>query len=256
MRQTLLRKTILAGAGLVAAVCLAGGAAHAQVVTMPAGTTFQVILETHLNTKESKAGDKFKARMVMPIFVNEQEVLPVGGTVEGTVVRVQEPGRVGSKAEMQLSPEKITLPNGDVLPLSATITGGTAGENTKVDSEEGTVQGSGKPKTATRSVLSGTSTGAILGAVVANQAGAGIGTGAIIGAGAVAAILLGRQIFRKGNDADLPAGSEITLQLNRALTFNPTMQEVAPAPPRNANEPGVRREDRRPELTRHPENER
>jgi hypothetical protein len=232
------------------AVLAMGLAANAQVVTLPAGTQLQVVLETYLNTKDSKSGDPFRARLVMPVFVYEQEVLPVGGIVEGTVARVQGPGRVAGKAEMQLRPEKITLPSGEVLPLSATITGGSAGENTTVDSQEGTIQGSGKDGMDVRGTAGGATTGAVLGAVVANESGASIGTGAAIGAGAVVAVVLLHQLFKKGHEAELPAGSEITLALNRPLSFNPTMQEVPPAAPRDAESPGTRREDRRPELTR------
>jgi hypothetical protein len=227
-------------------------AARAQVVTLPAGTTFQVVLETHLNTKDSKAGDKFKARMVMPVFLEEQEALPVGGLVEGTVVRVQGPGRVSGKAEMQLKPEKITLPSGDVMPLTAAITGGTAGENTTVKSgdEEGTIQGSGKKGPGVRSTGSAVATGTILGAVVESETTGGIGAGAAIGAGAVVAGILLHQIFKRGNDADLPAGSEITLELNRPLTYNPTMQEVPPKHDRDSEPSGLARQDERPQLTR------
>ena len=230
---------------------LSGLVAHAQVVTLPAGTTFQVVLETHLNTKDSKAGDKFKARMVMPVFLQEQEALPVGGLVEGTVVRVQGPGRVAGKAEMQLKPEKITLPSGDVLPLTAAITGGTAGENTKVKGgdEEGTIQASGKQGTSVRKAGEAVATGTVMGAVIQSQTNGGIGTGAAIGAGAVVAAVLLHQIFKKGNDADLPAGSEITLSLNRPLTFNPTMQEVPPKSKMDS-EAGLSRQDERPQLTR------
>jgi hypothetical protein len=185
----------------------------------------------------------------MPVFVDEQEVLPIGGIVEGTVVRVQEPGRISGKAEMQLRPEKITLPSGDVLPLSASITGGSAGANSAVDSEEGTISASGTEGMDVRGTAGGATTGAILGAVIADQSGASIGTGAAIGAGAIVAVALIRQLFKRGNDAELPAGSEISLQLNRPLSFNPTMQEVPPEPPRHA-EPGTSREDRRPELRR------
>jgi hypothetical protein len=227
-----------------------GATLKAQVVTLPAGTTLQVVLETYLNTKDSKSGDPFRSRLVMPVFVDEQEVLPIGGIVEGTVVRVQEPGRISGKAEMQLRPEKITLPNGEVLPLSASITGGSAGANSALDPEEGTISASGTDGMDVRGTAGGATTGAILGAVIADQSGASIGKGAAIGAGAIVAIAVLRQLFKRGHDAELPAGSEISLQLNRPLSFNPTMQEVPPAPPRNADSPGTRREDRRPELTR------
>ena len=245
-----MRKKCQRGVWVLTLLIAGAGLAEAQVVTLPAGTVIQVVLETHLNTKDAKAGDTFKSRLVMPIFVDEVEVLPVGGIIEGTVVRAQGPGRVSGKAEMQLRPDKITLPSGDEFPLSATITGGTAGENTKVDSSEGTVQSSGKPGMSTRDTIGGAATGAVMGAVVADQAGGSIGTGAAIGVGAMVAVAVLRQIFKRGNDADLPAGSEITLQLNRPITFNPTMQEVPPKPRMEAQPSGLSREDRRPELTR------
>ena len=232
------------------AVWLAGLAGEAQVVTLPAGTNLQIVLETHLNTKDSKSGDSFRSRLVYPVFIDQQEVLPIGGVVEGTVVRVQGPGRVSGKAEMQLRPEKITLPSGEVLPLTASITGGAAGENTKVDSKEGTIQASGKEGMDVRGTATGASTGAILGAIIADQGGASIGAGAAIGAGAIVAIAVLRQLFKRGNDAELPAGSEITLELNRPLSFNPTMQEVPPKQNQPSEPDGIRREDRRPELTR------
>lgn len=226
------------------AAWMAGTVAKAQVVTLPTGTTLQVVMETYLNTKESKNGDAFRSHLVMPVFVNEQEVLPIGAVVEGTVVRVQGPGRVAGKAEMQLRPEKLTLPNGETLTLTATITGGHAGENTKVDSEEGTIQASGKDGMNTRGVATTATTGAILGGIMAG------GQGAAIGAGAVGAIALLHQIFKRGKDAELPAGSEIVLELNRPLSFNPTMEEVPPEPKADSEEPQIPRSDRRPLLTR------
>jgi hypothetical protein len=221
---------------------VAGVAARAQVVTLTPGTALQVVLETYLNTNESKSGDPFRSHLVMPVFVDEEEVLPVGCVVEGTVVRVQGPGRVGGKAEMQLRPEKLTLPSGEVLELAATITGGQGADNTKVTGEEGTIQASGKEGINTRGVATTATTGAVLGTIMAG------GQGAAIGAGAVGAIALLHYIFKRGKDAELPAGSELVLELNRSLTFNPTMEEV---PPEQRPDPDIRpRLDRRPQLTR------
>jgi hypothetical protein len=217
----------------------------AQVVTLPAGTVLEVVMETHLNTKDAQSGDPFKARLVMPVFVENTQALPHGCLVEGTVVRVQGPGRVSGKAELQLRPEKITTPAGEVLPLSAAITGGKAGENTGVVGE-GTIQGSGKDGVKARSVATTATMGTIIGANL------GGGQGAAIGAGAAAAAVLLAQLFKRGKDADIPPGSELTLELNRDLTFNPTMQEV----PLERHEDGsvrMPRGERRPTLTREPE---
>lgn len=222
----------------------AGQAGKAEVVTLPAGTTIQVVLETHLNTKDSKSGDPFRSRLVMPVFINEEEVLPIGGVIEGTVVRVEGPGRIAGKAEMQLRPEKLTLPSGETLPLTAAVTGGHAGEDTKVDPEEGTIQASGKEGMNTRGVATTAATGAVLGGIM------GGGQGAAIGAGAVGAIALLHQLFKRGKDAELPAGSELILELNRPLSFNPTMEEVPPPRKPESDEPALPRSDRRPVLAR------
>jgi hypothetical protein len=153
---------------------------------------------------------------------------------------------------MQLRPEKVTLPNGDSMELAAAVTGGAGNENTKVDSDgEGTIQGSGKDGPSVRGTAGAISTGTIMGAVIGNQAGA-TGTGALIGAGAVAAAVLINQLFKRGNEAELPAGSELLLQLNRPLSFNPTMKEVAPEDVKEVPQSGrrLRVEERRPELSR------
>ena len=238
------RKSFGMGAVLAALLWAAGPQAGAQVVTLPAGTVLEVVLETHLNTKDARTGDPFKARLVMPVFVDNQQALTHDSLIEGTVTRVQQPGRVGGKAEIQLRPEKITTPSGDVLPLSAVITGGKAGENTDVQgNKEGTIQASGKDGMNKRGTLSQTAMGGIIGA---NMGG---GQGAAIGAGAGVAAALLMQLFKRGKDADIPPGSELTLELNNALTFNPSMKEVKP----EKKDDGtfvVPRSERRPTLTR------
>ena len=129
------------------------------------------------------------------------------------MLRLKQPGRVSGKAEMQLRPESLTFPDGTTVDLTATLTGAQAGDDTKVDSEEGTVKASGSEGMDTRGVITSGGTSAVIGGVM------GGGTGAIIGAGAVGAIALLSQLFKRGRDAELPPGTEITLELNRPLSF-------------------------------------
>ena len=195
--------------------------ARAESVTLPAGAQLHVVMETTLTTKGSKAGDSFRARLVIPMFVNEREALPVGTVIEGTLASLQAPGRVKGKAEMQLRPEKILLPDGRDFSLAATLTDAQTGDDLDVDSKEGTVSRSGKDGMDVKQTAGGAVMGAGLGTMV------GGGKGALIGAGAVGAIAVLRQVFKRGKDADLPAGSEIVLELNRPVAI-PLMEEVAP----------------------------
>lgn len=196
--------------------------ARAESVALPTGTQLHVVLETTLTTKGSKVGDPFRARLVIPVFANEREVLPVGTVIEGKLASLQAPGRVKGKAEMQLRPEKFILPDGRDFSLAATLKDAQTGDELDVDSKEGTVSRSGKDGMDVQKTAGGAVMGAGIGAMT------GGGKGALIGAGAVGAIAVLHQILKRGKDANLPAGSEVVLELNRPASI-PLMEEVAPS---------------------------
>ncbi|MBI4464564.1 MAG: TrbI/VirB10 family protein [Acidobacteria bacterium] len=214
-----MRSMILAVSSIAMAVAMA---AQAGTITLPAGTKLHVVLEKTLSTKETKAGDPFTSRLVMPVWVNQREVLPVGTMVEGSVVNLQGPGRVSGRAEMQLRPEKLIFPDGRDYTLAATLESAKTGDDTKVDPREGTVKAGGKDGINARKAAGGAAIGAIAGAAVHG------GTGAAMGAGAVGAIVLLHHLFKRGKDAVLPAGSELDLELTRPVSFS-DMQEVPPS---------------------------
>ncbi len=190
-------------------------------LTLPSGAKLQVVLETTLTTKTTKVGDPFRARLVVPVWANEHEILPVGTAVTGTVVGLKGAGRVKGRAEMQLRPEMIYLPDGRDISLGATLADAQTGGDEKLDPKEGTVKGGGKDGIDTRKTIAGAAVGAGIGAVTAG------GTGAAIGAGTAGAIALLHHVLKKGKDASLPAGTELVLEVTRSVSFS-DMQEVPP----------------------------
>ena len=204
---------------------------RAESITLPAGTKLHVVLETTLTTKASKEGDPFRARLVIPVFANEREALPTGTVIEGKVASLQTPGRVKGNAEMQLRPETIYLPDGRDFSLAATITDAQTGDELDVDPAEGTVSRSGKEGMSVGQTAQGAGMGAAIGGMTAG------GKGALIGAGAMVTVAVLRQIFKRGKDAEIPAGSEIVLELNRDIEI-PLMEEVPPSRSRRGN-PGA-----------------
>jgi len=214
-----MRSGMLSGLLAVLSAAIPG---RAESITLPVGTKLHVVLETTLTTKASKEGDPFRARLVIPVFANEREALPIGTVIEGKVASLQTPGRVKGQAEMQLRPETIYLPDGRDFDLAATITDAQTGDELDVDPAEGTVSRSGKEGMD----VGGTAQGAGMGAVIGGLTGGG--KGALIGAGAMATVAVLRQIFKRGKDAELPAGSEIVLELNRDIAI-PAMEEVPPS---------------------------
>lgn len=195
---------------------------RAGTLTLPAGTQLNVVLETTLSTKTTQAGDRFRARVVMPVWANQREILPVGTAVVGTVVNLKGPGRVKGRAEMQLRPDKILLPDGRDILLGASIESAKSDDDTKIEGKEGTVKAGGKDGINKRQAA----TGAVMGAAV-GLATAG-GTGAAIGAGAVGAIVLLHQVLKKGKDASLNAGTELVIETTRDVTFSDMLEVRTP----------------------------
>jgi len=193
--------------------------ARAESIVLPTGTKLHVVMETSLSTKTNKDGDPFRARLVIPVFANEREALPVGTVIKGTVASLQTPGRVKGNAEMQLRPQTFHLPDGRDFDLAATLSEARTGDELDVDPTEGTISRSGKEGMDVR----GTASGAGMGAAIGGMTGGG--KGALIGAGAMATVAVLRQILKRGRDAELPAGSEIVLELNREINI-PSMEEV------------------------------
>jgi hypothetical protein len=209
--------------GVLFAAAIGAPAVRAGTLTLPAGTQLSVILETTLSTKTTKAGDRFRARVVMPVWANQKEILPVGTAVVGTVVTLKGPGRVKGRAEMQLRPEKLLLPDGRDILLGASIESAKSDDDTKIVGKEGTVKAGGKEGINKRQAA----TGAVMGAAV-GLATAG-GTGAAIGAGAVGAIVLLHQVLKKGKDASLAAGTELVLETTRDVSFSDMLEDRTPA---------------------------
>ncbi|MBI2816918.1 MAG: hypothetical protein HYX72_08255 [Acidobacteria bacterium] len=204
-----------------AAVALLCTAARSGTITLPAGTQLHVVLETTLTTKTTKMGDPFRARLVVPVFANGLEALPMGTAVTGTVVSLKDPGRVKGRAEMQLRPDMIYLPDGRDISLGATVDSAKTDGDERIDRKEGTVKAGSKDGISAGKTAKGAAAGAGVGAI------AGGGAGAAIGAGAAGAIALIHHTLKKGKDASLPAGSELVLEITRPVSFS-DMQEVPP----------------------------
>lgn len=208
---------LLASAAIASLLCIV---AHAGTLTLPAGTQLQVVLETTLTTKTTKVGDPFRARLVVSVFDNGREALPIGTAVTGTVVSLTGPGRVKGRAEMQLQPEIIYLPDGRDISLGATVNSARTDGDERVDPKEGTVKGGGKDRMSAGKTIKGAAAGAGIGAI------AGGGTGAAIGAGAAGAIAVLHHTLKKGKDASLAAGSELVLEITRPVSFSDMQEET------------------------------
>jgi hypothetical protein len=179
---------------------------------VPAGTSLMVKLETTLATFSNKVGDPFQGKITQPVMANGQVMIPAGATVEGRVTKVSEPRRISGKPVIGILPEAIILPSGERFFLDATLVDTNLGRGTDVN-EEGQFKGSGRPERNDKlEIGGGTAGGMLIGGLIGG--GPGVVIGGVVGAGSTTVHWLS-----KTRSAVLPAGTELTLELNRPLTM-------------------------------------
>jgi hypothetical protein len=179
---------------------------------VPAGTALMVKLETTLATFSNKPGDPFHGRLTQAVVINGNTVIPAGATVEGRVTKVAEPRRIAGKPTIGILAEALVLPTGERLFLDASLVDTNIGEGTDVN-QEGEFKGSGHDRRDQLETGGGTLGGMLVGGLVGGPPG--ILIGGVIGAGSTSAHWLS-----KHRSATLPAGTELTLELNRPLALN------------------------------------
>ena len=147
------------------------------------------------------------------MVVNGQTLLPSGTVIEGRVTKVSEPRRISGKPTIGILPEAVILPTGERYYLDATLTD-TNIRGSDVSSE-GQFKGNGHDRRDTVEQGGGTAGGMLIGGLVGGPPG--ILIGGAIGAGSTTAHWLA-----KHRSATLPAGTQLTLELNRPLTMTTT----------------------------------
>ena len=174
-----------------------------------AGTRFLIGLRDEINTGRDKAGKRFKANTLEPIFTPEGFAIPAGAEVRGHVSRV-EPANVVGRARIWLSFDDIRTRSG-WAPLIADVVQVPGEHSVKQgDSKEGEIEA----RTSDRKrEIEATAGGAAMGAASGAHHG---GKSAAIGAaaGAAAAFLIASGY---GQELDLQKGAKLELELDRPL---------------------------------------
>jgi hypothetical protein len=182
-----------------------------------ANTELHAALDTPLSTKTSKAGDRFTATVSDPVRGSSGAiVIPAGSRVEGEVAEAEQGKAVAAlrgKGKLSLRFRDIVLPNGQTLPLTATLVSvnSTNGKNTKKADEEGQVQSGTQGKDVAKDVGIGAGVGTVAGLIFGSPL-KGLAIGALAGGGYVLAT--------KGKDVQLPAQTGMVIRLDQPLTVN------------------------------------
>jgi hypothetical protein len=170
-------------------------AAAPKTVELPVGTEIRVRLDQDLSSKDSQAGDSFKATVADDVVVNGETVIPKDASAEGTVVDAKALGHFKGGALLAVKLDKVHTSFGSYPVDTASIS--------KAE------QGKGK-----RSALF-IGGGAGLGALIGGLAGGG--KGAAIGAAAGAGAGTGGAAFTGNKQIVLPAETLLTFKLDQPV---------------------------------------
>jgi hypothetical protein len=202
---------------LLCTLVLAAMAAAQASAPVPVGTALMVKLETTLATFSNKAGDPFQGRLTQAVVIDGKTIIPAGAMVEGRVTKVAEPRRISGKPTIGILPEALILPTGERLFLDATLVD-TDIRGTDVN-QEGEFKGFGHDRRDQMETGGGAAGGMLIGGLIGGPPG--IVIGGVVGAGST-----GAHWLSKHRSATLPAGTELTLELNRPLTMTPVVASV------------------------------
>ncbi|HUR37267.1 MAG TPA: hypothetical protein VM009_05590 [Terriglobales bacterium] len=178
---------------------------------LPVGTPVKMRLETAVSTSSSKAGDLFAGRVTEAVMLDGQAVIPVGSSISGKVVRAEEKRRYKGAPVIEIRPEQVTLPNGDVYSITAVVAETTDKDN-KVD-DEGRIKGKTLNNRDKLEITGGAGAGAGIGAWTGGAKGSLVGA-AIGGGGAMIYWLT------KHKSASLAPGTEIIFELDRPMSLS------------------------------------
>ena len=177
----------LFAAALMALACLSTVRAEEKKVTIPAGTSLLVKLDTAVSSSD-KPGTKFSGVLQGDLTGDGVPVIKAGSAVYGEVTESKSAKRVRGKAEVTFALNQVRI-NGQLVPIVTQPIENIAASSTK--------------KTA-----KGAAAGAAVGAIA--DGGEGAKKGAAIGAGASA--------LKKGESAGNAAGALVEFKLATPLS--------------------------------------
>ncbi|HET9179370.1 MAG TPA: BON domain-containing protein [Terriglobia bacterium] len=187
-----------------------GGDAQQQTVPaslhLSSGTMISVRLNQGISTNRNKSGDAFTATLEQPVVVNGWVVARRGQTIEGRVLNAVKGGRVKGTSKLQIALTRLTLVDGQQLPVQTQF----------VQASGGTTRGRDASAIGTT-----TGAGAVIGAI------AGAGEGAAIGAGIGAAAGVAGVLLTRGRPTVIPPEALLTFRLETSADISTAQAQAA-----------------------------
>ncbi len=169
-----------------------------ETVTLAAGTSIVVRLNSTLSSDKNESGDTFTGTLDQPIVVNDMVIAERGARVQGKVVSAEKAGRV--KGTSQLSIELTSLKTSD-------------GQTVAITTDPFLREGEKSTKSDAAKVGIGAAIGAAIGAIAGGGKGAGVG--AATGAGAGTGVVLAT----RGKPVQIDVETKVPFRLATAVSI-------------------------------------
>ena len=92
-------------------------------MTIPAGMQAKVVLLDAVSASRSRLGDAFHARLIEPVSISSNVVIPAGSVLEGVVAKAQKPRMLSRSGSLLLSFTSIRNSEGAAKRIDASIAG-------------------------------------------------------------------------------------------------------------------------------------
>ena len=199
-----------------------------ETITIPTGTLARLVLLNRLSTSENKQGERFQARLEEPIVQDGHVILPQGCLFEGRITRMMAPRRLSRGGSMQLVFESVSLPEGDVQKLVASLSAVEAetSQAVKMDNEGGLKGGSENKKRAISAAAVAIVTGQAVDELTSAPIEAAIGAAAGGAVGPIIGVATGVFFYLagKGKDIEIPEQTELEITFGRPMTIPSHLQ--------------------------------
>ena len=184
-----------------------------SVMVIPSGTTITAVTQSELSSANLTLGQGVNLTLNQDFYYGGKLIAPSGSLVNGNVIQVKKATHAGINGNLKIRFTHMTTTSGQIIPLSGII---------KTDDNTGLLVGSTAKDTAiayTKDVAIGAGIGALAGVIISPISGGKIGKGTALGTAVGAGSGLVKSVWDKGEDAIIPAGSQISIILDQPITY-------------------------------------
>lgn len=204
----------------------------AACITVPAGTHVLMKLQSPLHTTSGTEGSGVYLETLYPVILGDHIVVPAHSHVQGVVERNQRAGHLERTSEFKFHFTSIIFPNNHVAAIDGVLLSIPGSKNTRSTNRDGTIHTVDQTEQVVIPAAGGGAAGAILGSVRRT------GVGTFVGAGLGAGLGLMTALIKRGDDINLPTGTNVEMMLRSPLTLEAEQaafnaQYVPPVQPAN-----------------------